>query len=312
MSRTPPPEASLAPDRHPRARATDAPAGESSPAGVRYVETRQVRSVDIGPDHRLTIPALLRQLHDVAQAHASVHDYGYRGLARERRAWALVGLDLAFPLPAPAGETAVTLATTVSRAAGPVVYRDYFATDERGCVARGQSMWALIDLDTRQAATPSPPLRSCLRGIARPDPTIPTYRRLPAPAPRAVVDHREVRLHDCDFNGHLNNVTTVQWLLDALERHLRSSGNRSTHAGEGTLPHCLASLSAKRLRVGYHAEALLGQRLALGLEALVPNADGRLVEPKPDLGPEGARAYGLDLRKEDGTVVTVAELWLRE
>ncbi len=240
-----------------------------------YRLRRRVTSYDVGPDHRLTIPGLLRQLHDTAQSQAGHYGFGYRQLAELDLAWALVCIDLHFVGPSPRGETDFEVATSVRRAAGPVVMRDYTAAVDGEVFATGQTMWALIDLDTRKTATPPPEMRAVLTDIATPTLDAPTARRLPDKGPFGKTLTREVYLHDCDFNGHLNNTVAVQWMLDAVAR------GRGPAVGGGP-----AAVAPSRLRASYHAEALLGEVLTVGMQESADDAevalelrgaDGRLV-----------------------------------
>jgi len=57
--------------------------------------------------------------------------------------------------------------------------------------------------------------------------------------------HR-VGYHDCDFNGHLNNVVAARWLLDAAFRGLDAG-----------------AVSNNRLRLTYHKEALRGTEIQI-------------------------------------------------
>ena len=219
---------------------------------------KRVSSYDVGPDHRLTVPGVLRQFHDTAQAHAASYGFGYRSLEARGLAWALVCIDLGFRESAPLGESILATATSVYRATGPVVLRDYRASVDSGAVyAEGQAMWALIDLETRKTATPDAEMRTLLGDISTATLNAGSARRLPAGAPLPPGDERAVALHDCDFNGHLNNVSAVAWMLDQLYAHALPAADRR----EGDGPGRLVGLSPKRIRVSYHTEALFGERV---------------------------------------------------
>ena len=245
-------------------------------------------SYDVGPDHRLTLPGLLRQFHDVAQEHAAAHHFGYRELSAGRRAWALVCIDLELTGALPLGQTAFGVDTAVARSRGPVVYRDYRALAEGFAFARAQSMWTVIDLDTRRATSPSPKLRDTIDDLATDHLRGPQTRRQRPGSPLAVHAHRTVHFHDCDFNGHLNNVAAVQWLLDAAYEVLpRPQTGRSS-----ATPY---SLALKRLHVSYHTEALTGERLGIGASR----------------GAEtGPTSLDLELRGSDGRPVVTAQVVL--
>ena len=228
---------------------------------------RRVSSYDVGPDHRLTIPGLLRQLHDTAQAHAAGYGFGYRGLLERGQAWALVCIDLGFggsegsrERSLPLGETSFEVATSVYRATGPLVLRDYRATDAEGRVfARGQSMWALIDLETRRTAKVGADLRDALSRIATDELNDRRVRRLPADEKTLGGNIAHVRMHECDFNGHLNNVAAVQRMLDELYGELVVPEDLDPESPYRTLEG--VRLSPKRLRVCYHHEALFDERV---------------------------------------------------
>ncbi len=267
---------------------TPTQAAPAQPSGIPpsdprvYRLPRRVTSYDVGPDHRLTVPGLLRQLHDTAQSQAGHYGFGYRQLADLGLAWALVCIDLHFVGPTPRGETDFQVATSVRRAAGPVVMRDYTASVGREVFAIGQTMWALIDLDNRKTATPPAEMRTLLNDIATPTLDAPTARRLPDQGPFGKTLTREVYLHDCDFNGHLNNTVAVQWMLDGVVR-----GGASGAGG---------AISLTRLRASYHSEALLGEVLTVGVSDITP------VEAEAS----GASQVALELRGPDGLVVANA------
>ncbi len=226
-----------------------------------FAQTRRVTSYDVGPNHRLTVVGLLRHLHDCAQAHASSYGFGYVGLAPLGLAWALASIDLHFAGALPSGETRFVVGTAVNRSSGPVVIRDYWAQLEgQSSFVEGQSMWALIDLNTRSTATPPHNLRQVLDEIVCPVVAGVNMRRLKPSAALPVVDRRTLRLHDCDFNGHLNNTMTVAWMIDALEIGLRDNFGDTLPKASGSL----SSLSAKQVRVSYHQEAMLGEVLSIG------------------------------------------------
>lgn len=220
---------------------------------------RPVGAYGVGPGHRLTVPGLLRQLHDTAQAHAASCGFGYRDLFAEGLAWALVCLDLGFRESAPVGEATLLVETAVNRSAGPIVLRDYRVTSSEcdRVLTSGQSMWVLIDLDTRCSRKPSPTLRGVLSDIATTELNDRRASRL-RPDQRAALTARvrHVGLHDCDFNGHLNNVTAAQWMLDDLYDYFHANGALDSRPQPMT-----RGLAPKRLRLSYHREALFGQRI---------------------------------------------------
>ena len=241
-------------------------------------------SYDISPDHRLTVVALLRQLHDVAQSHASSHGFGYTGLLEQGQAWALASLWLQLDEALPIGESRITIATAVSRAAGPVVFRAYRVYYDSRLICTGESMWALIDLKTRRTATPDADLRQCLREITIRSANKSAVSRLPDAGPYPILHQRRVRLHDCDFNGHLNNTVMVQWMLDAAAEGLHQRAHSPS----------FVRLSAKHLTVAYHQEAVQYDTISIGFRV------GQVQSSSPDAS---ADELCLDLRSSSGALV---------
>lgn len=214
-----------------------------------FAKTYRVASYDVGPNSKLTLPALLRSLHDVAQQHAGSVGFGYRDLLPRGFAWALVTIELSLK-PLPSGEEEMELATSVAKAGGPLVYRDYKGVASNAAFVVGQSLWVLIDLNSRRS-TPFPPdLKKKLVTMQQPlQSEIERVRRFGSKKPLPIVDQRKVRAHDCDFNGHLNNVVTARWLLDAAYERCPT-----------------LSVDMNSLKLSYHQEAVLGNQLSIGLE----------------------------------------------
>ena len=243
------------------------PTPPAPPPPVAFAKTYRVASYDVGPDHRATLAAVLRYLHDGAQAHAAAEGFGYRELYARGRAWALVAIDLAVG-ERPRGDEALETYTAVAQSSGPLVWRDYRAVSEGQTVAEGQSMWALVDLATRATAKPAPDLRATLDRIAAPLQTrVERLRRVPRrAAPRRHHD-RVAGTHDCDFNGHLNNVVAAGWLLDAAYEAAAGAAERE------------AVPAVSRLWLSYHHEVLAGREVEVW-----SGAEGREVYVELRLG----------------------------
>lgn len=221
-----------------------------------FAKTFRVTSYDVDPSSNLTLPALLRSLHDVAQQHAGSVGFGYRDLLPRDLAWALVTIELSIKTR-PKGENEMQLATSVAKFGGPLVYRDYVGKTDDVRFVVGQSLWALIDLNTRRTTPLPKDLKAKLTEIQTPlQDVIPRVRRFGSKEALPIVDHRVVRAHDCDFNGHLNNVVTARWMLDAAYEHSSRLSSELTS-----------------LKLSYHQEALLGEKLHVGLVQNDPNVD---------------------------------------
>ena len=236
-----------------------------------FAKTYRVASYDVDSNSNLTLPALLRSLHDVAQQHAGSVGFGYQDLIPRDLAWALVTIELSLK-PRPKGEEEMHLATAVAKFGGPLVYRDYLGDTAGKVFVVGQSLWALIDLKTRRTTPLPSDLKAKLYEIQTPLQTeIPRVRRFRSKEPLTNIDRRRVRSHDCDFNGHLNNVVTARWMFDAAYEHSPA-----------------LSTAITSLKLSYHQEALLGEELAIGLE-------------------RSEKVLKVELRKLDGVLIVSGE-----
>ena len=136
-------------------------------------------------------------------------------------------------------------------------------------LASGQAMWALIDTASRRTASmPAALAATFQRERIRSQSRIECVQRLAAASDlRLYTDHR-VGFHDCDFNGHLNNVVAAGWLLDSLY-----DGSLLEDRGKPT-----------RYRLTYLREALQGEVISVwkqDLSGMHHSAELRNVAQQP-------------------------------
>lgn len=185
---------------------------------LRVTENFKIRTYETDFHKTATIPALIRLLHEAAMRHVIQLKLSIWDLEDHRISWVLMRKQLrVFRLPA-LHET-VTVTTYPSGYDKFFTYRDYHLHSSSGeLLAEASSSWLLMDLDTRKMARiPDfildplielfPPEEACL-----PRPT----GKYPAFTEATLQQDYKVHWHDLDFNGHLNNITYVQWMLDTL------------------------------------------------------------------------------------------------
>lgn len=230
------------------------------------VSRRQLRSYDVDAQSRLSLPALLRHLHDTAQDHASGHGFGFSQLQPFGLAWALVGLKLDWIAAQPLLRESpmIECSTRVSRFSGPVVYRHYEAASSAGIFVSGMSMWALIDLNTRTTATPPPELKAKLEDLQTGHLPF-QLSRLKSHPDLDSQYQRMVQAHDCDFNGHLNNVMAVTWMLDGLMLAQKPQSDQE-HLSHNASWVDFSQITS--LHLTYIREALWGQNLHLHFDRI--------------------------------------------
>jgi acyl-ACP thioesterase len=127
--------------------------------------------------------------------------------------------------------------------------RNMVITDEAGVeIGAAVTLWAMIDLDTRRPLDLSP-LSNKATSLVDREPPIERPRKVGAPTADSVVVERPyaVRYSDIDFNGHVNSMKYLEWMVDVL-----MSGS------EGDMIH-----SGYRFDINYLHEAKLGEELVV-------------------------------------------------
>ena len=156
---------------------------------------------------------LLWQMQEIAGAHYEALGLGWEFIRSHGCFWAVTRSELEVLAPLPEDRT-LRLETWSGRF-GHGLYRRHYRlrAPEGGVLARGVSVWVLMDIQTRLMAAD----RTWL-----PDPHVLSFpdelsgqRRFPFPAltERAA---RTVLPEETDRNGHLNNTVYLRWAADLL------------------------------------------------------------------------------------------------
>lgn len=175
-----------------------------------------IRAHEVGQDRVMTIPDLIKVMHEVAwfnakELGASVYDLHEQGIT-----WALTRFQLQVH-QLPLHESEINVSSYPAGNARAFVYRDYHAETLTGQpVATASSTWLVLDLKTRQMSH----VRDYMHAITQ----IPTGRTpverirqplRPVAEPTGSRDF-EVRWHELDPNGHVTNITYCTWVLESL------------------------------------------------------------------------------------------------
>lgn len=162
---------------------------------------------------RLRPSMILIYAQEVAGKHCELLDLSYEKLASHRLFWAVTRHKVQITRLPTLGETirVETWPMPTTRVAYP---RSMVAYDEKGneCF-RSISLWALMDLDTRNMILPGKSgiiVSGTLRGGELPSPT--------GLIARPLASHmvRRVGYTDLDRNGHMNNTRCLEWIDDLL------------------------------------------------------------------------------------------------
>ncbi len=176
-----------------------------------------VQTYDIENRRRMTVAALVKLMQEAAMQNVIEMKLSAWDLEPQHISWVLLRKSMKIERLPLIGER-VKVVTYPAGFEKFFTYRDYKVLDEDGrTIAYSSSSWLLMDTLTRRMARipdfilefekdmPSPSL--CL---PRPAKKMPTLEK-----PDRVLPFR-VNWHDLDFNGHLNNVFYIQWMMEAL------------------------------------------------------------------------------------------------
>ncbi len=217
---------------------------------------------------RLSWRFLGNHLLRCASLHAGTLGFGYEDVEQNHRAWVLSRLVIELESMPRTGQD-YSVDTWVASVYRQFTDRHFSILSPRGeAFGYATSVWALIDIDSRQpidlASLPG-------SGIAaeagrQPLPIAPFGRiRVKQGEP---VHTLTARYSDLDINGHVNSIRYVEMVLDLFSETLAQGGR------------------VKRIEMAYCTESYLGDRLALYLE---PGEGRRQVEirkAQPDGQPD--------------------------
>lgn len=199
--------------------------------------------------------------------HAGSHGFGYDQMQAIRHAWVLSRLVLEIGRMPRTGER-YTLCTWVDRIYRQFTDRHYALIGEDGnACGYGSSVWALINVDTRQPADLENLPDGGFTGVLLPGTAAPIKGpgriRLREAAPAYT---HTARYSDLDINGHVNSIRYIEMVLDLFPTSV------------------LDRQTVRRVEMAYSSESYCGEQLTLFHE-----------EPSPG-------THAVEIRKADGTM----------
>jgi len=182
-----------------------------------FRQSYTVGAFDIDAFKRMTAPALLRVLNEVAMQHVLALQLSVWDLEPHQIAWVLLRLEIRIHRLPELGEE-LSIHTQPSGFERVFTYRDYRVTDAEGkLIVDAATTWALFNIESRR------PTRIPSWIPERISPLAAGEEPLPRPADKlpdwTTSDHQlryTVGWHDLDFNWHLNNTHFLRLLLDSV------------------------------------------------------------------------------------------------
>ena len=181
----------------------------------------QVRSYECGPDGRATLPTICNYLQATASRHAETLKFSKSDFesAGENISWVLTRLRVKMTR-FPTWEERVRVGTFPRGGRKLVAWRDFVVRSEGGeTLGVAASEWMLINLQTRKLVGIPPSVFAAANDVRAPvlgeEPFLPRLR-FPAEGERTQWSSKAQHSH-LDLNGHVNNVHSVEWLLEPLQ-----------------------------------------------------------------------------------------------
>ncbi|TVR53240.1 MAG: hypothetical protein EA425_03735 [Puniceicoccaceae bacterium] len=198
----------------------------------------RVRPFEAGVRGNLKFVALLNYLQDAAVAHAGELGVDHPAGPAGPLAWVLVRYHVALDRYPYFGDT-VRVTTWAQGWRGLLAVREFAIEDAGGgSFGAATSGWALVDTVKRRPVRPwehLPTVPLAAKRMIEDD-----FAELPASDEAGRKRVFEVRMHDLDVNGHVNNAIYVEWALESVpaatwdtqrpfrvEAHFRKMGFRA-------------------------------------------------------------------------------------
>ena len=190
-----------------------------------YILPYTVQTYDIDKRRRMTVAALVKQMQEAAMQNVMEMKVSVWDMEEQGISWVLLRKNLRINRLPMIGEQ-LKIYTCPTGFQRVFTFRDYKVFDEKGdLIAHSSSSWLLLNTQTRRMSRipdwilefekQMPPAEECL---ARPSVKLPVMEQ-----PELASNFR-VYWHDLDFNGHLNNVYYLQWMLETTPDELLENG----------------------------------------------------------------------------------------
>jgi len=174
-----------------------------------------IRAYDIDNQKKVTVPALVKLMHEAAMNNAIDLKLSVWDLAPYGVSWVLMRKKITVHRLPEFGEE-IQVQTYPAGFEKFFTYRDYLVYDAQNqLIAQAATTWLVMDLKTRKMTR----IPKFILALETPDPAT-CLPRLPMKLPKfGTLDLQQkfkVGWYDLDFNMHLNNIYYLQWVLETL------------------------------------------------------------------------------------------------
>jgi acyl-ACP thioesterase len=180
-------------------------------------ESFSVRSYEVDAFNELAVPALWGYLQEAAGLSADSLGFGVKRCLDAGFTWVLARQRLELSRAARLGAT-VEIETWPNGIDRLAAFREFVVREGGEELGRATSTWFLLDSKTRRPVDPGAALDSAFPRERGPSVVALPSGKIPTPEAPELERPFAIRFADIDLNWHVNNVSYVQWLLEAVPK----------------------------------------------------------------------------------------------
>ncbi len=193
-----------------------------------HLMTYQVRPQELGPNRRLTFPAMVNLLQDAAWYSAATLGASVAQLHQRGIAWVLSRLVWKSQSALPTMGESIVIETYPSGMQRSFVFRDFKVWGSQGrLLGTATSTWVVMDLLTRKMVPVEESIQALIHPPAGVLPLPRASDRWKDPATWTRTAPIQIGWHDLDLNGHVNHSRYLAWISESLGESLLGESNRS-------------------------------------------------------------------------------------
>ena len=235
-----------------------------------WSESCEVRFAAIDASDSMSLSAVFNFFQEAAISHAHQLGVGRADMAQANQVWILSRMSVLVERRPAYGEI-VRVRTWPRGGEKLFALRDFDISGADGKAAvRARSCWIIIDLEKRRPLRPQAVMDRLPQNEGLD--SLPAAIGLEANPSLHKNTERRVRYSDIDYNGHVNNVSYIRWIEDAVD------------------PALLEQARQMRLDINYLNEIVINEAVGIWSTAFSPPAE----TPAP------AQAFAFEGRKDPG------------
>jgi medium-chain acyl-[acyl-carrier-protein] hydrolase len=211
-----------------------------------WTETYKIRSYEVEESGNLSLISLANFMQDTAEKHAYALGFSLHEMLEKNYAWLLTRMLIKI-YNFPSWKDEIKIVTWPSGIQKYFAYRDFrFFNTSGNLFGVSVSSWLLVDINTRRPVRLEPIFTEI--PVTDYDRALSIYlEKIPSPEKPGIEKKFSVRYSDIDVNGHVNNVSYIEWIMESIPHELRKGKTMSeleinflaeTHLGGNIISAC--------------------------------------------------------------------------